>query len=123
MGHAMDVMAKLKLTDQQKQQVHELMMANQSAREETMVQMRKLHEQLRDQLFADAGPSGDTAGTVRQINEVHEKMLQSQVELHEQVSKVLDPEQRKMMRSMPMPGMMGMMEHGPAGAKKPAPKK
>lgn len=126
MGHPMEVMSKLKLTDQQKQQVHELMAANQSERQETMEQMRKLHEQLRDQIFADAGPSADAEGTARQINEIHEKMMRSQIELHEQIAKILDPEQRKTMRSMPMPGMMGMMGpmgHGPAMAKKPAPKK
>ena len=71
----------------------------------------KLHEQLRDQIFADAGPAGDTAAITKQIDDLQGSILQAQIELHEQVSKILDPAQRKKMREMPMP-MMGMMGRG-----------
>lgn len=105
--HARQVMEQLNLTDAQKQQVHQLMTGFMSKNHETMAQMEKLHQQLRDQVFADSGPTGDTSAIAKQINDLQAGMLQSQIELHEQISKILDPAQRKKMREMPMPGMMG----------------
>ncbi len=114
--HVEQMMTQLNLTDAQKQQVRQLMSANREKSQGVMQQMMTLHQQLRDQIFADSGP-GDTSALQAQIKDLIANMMQSQIELHEQISKILTPEQRKKMREMPMPGMMGMgmgmPGHGP----------
>lgn len=111
-GHAMDALASLNLTAEQKQQVQQLMTDTQAKNHDIMTQMRKLHEQLRDAIFADNGPATDIDATAKEINELQGRMLQSQIDLHTQIAKILDPEQRKKMRAMPMPGMMGQPPTG-----------
>lgn len=110
MEHAQEVMAQLNLTEAQKQQIHQLMSESQAKHKDVMQQMMKLHEQLRDQVFADDGPNeADAKATARQISDLQQDMMQSQIDLHARISKVLDPAQRKKMREMPMGGMMRMM--------------
>jgi periplasmic protein CpxP/Spy len=128
MGHGpgqgmgpMAALAKLNLTDEQMQQVHKLMAEAQSKSQATMDEMRKLHEQLKDQVFADSGPSDEAKATAQKISELQATMIQSHVEMAGQVSAILTPEQRKKLREMPMGEMMGMM--GPGGMGHSAPMK
>ena len=111
-GRGMGPMAQLNLTDEQKQQVQQLMADAQTRHQGVAEQMRKLHDQLKAQIFADGGPGGGVQATVQQIAELQASMIRAHVEMQEQVSKLLTPEQRKKMREMPGSGMMGMRSMG-----------
>jgi Spy/CpxP family protein refolding chaperone len=123
----MGVFTKLNLTPEQAEQVHKLMADAQAQQQPDMEQMHRLHEQLRDQVFAEAGPGGGAGATAQEINALQGKMMQAHVAMAEKVSAILTPDQRKRIREMPMEEMMGMagpMGHGaPKPMKKPAPKK
>jgi Spy/CpxP family protein refolding chaperone len=123
----MNPMAELNLTEAQTDQIHKLMAESQAKQQDVREKMQKLHEQLRDQVFADNGPADQEAkATAKEIRDLQADMMEQQIDLHEKIAEVLDPAQRKKMREMPMEAMMGMMMgHGPmAGPRKmPPPKK
>jgi Spy/CpxP family protein refolding chaperone len=109
------------------QQVHKLMADAQSKQQPEMEQMQKLHEQLRDQVFGDNGPTGNASATLQQIRDVQGRMMQAHLEMAEKLSGILNADQRKQLREMPMGDLMGMMDGhmgGPGAMKHPAaPKK
>jgi Spy/CpxP family protein refolding chaperone len=120
-GGPMGMLAQLNLTDQQKQQIHTLMMDAQPQQQADMQQMQKLHEQLKAQVFADAGPSGDAKGTAQEISTLQAKMMHAHIAIAEKIAAILTPDQRKQVRDMPMDGMMEMM--GMGGPMHPGPPK
>jgi Spy/CpxP family protein refolding chaperone len=113
----MGMLARVNLTAQQKQEVQKLMTDAQPQMQADMQQMQKLHEQLKAQVFADGGPTGDPNATVQEISALQAKMMQAHVALAQKISGLLTPEQRKQVRDMPMEGMMmgmgGPMHGGP----------
>jgi Spy/CpxP family protein refolding chaperone len=124
-GGPMALFARLNLTDDQKQQVHKLMAGEQQKQQGVMEQMRKLHDQLRDQIFGENGPTGDAKATAQEINRLQGEMMQAHVDMAQQVSAILTAEQRKQIRDMPMGELMGMvpMGMGQRGGPPPQPKK
>jgi Spy/CpxP family protein refolding chaperone len=104
----MAVMARLNLTDEQKQQIHKLMADEQQKQQGAADQMRKLHDQLRDQVFGENGPTGDAKATAQDINRLQGEMMQAHVEMAQQISTILTAAQRKQVRDMPMGELMGM---------------
>jgi Spy/CpxP family protein refolding chaperone len=126
-GGPMAALGKLNLSEDQMQQVHKLMADAQSKQQPEMEQMQKLHEQLRDQVFGDNGPTGNASATLQQIRDVQGRMMQAHLEMAEKLSGILNADQRKQLREMPMGDLMGMMDGhmgGPGAMKHPAaPKK
>ncbi len=115
MGGPMGMLAKLNLTQEQKDQVHKLMADTQAQQQADRQQMQKLHEQLRDQIFADGGPSANAGATAQDIGALQAKMIQAHVAMAEKISAILTAEQRKQLREMPMGDMRGMMGPGMMG--------
>lgn len=118
-------LAALNLSDQQKQDIHKLMMDAQPQMQASMEQMDALHDRLKAEVFADNGPTGNTSAIAQEANALQAKMIQTHIALAEKFSAILTPEQRKQVRDMPMDALMGMMGmgmmHGRGGA--PPPKK
>ncbi len=125
-GGPMAALGKLNLSDDQMQQVHKLMADSQPQQHADMEEMRKLHEQLRDQVFADNGPTGNATATLQQIGAIQGRMMQAHLAMAEKLSGILNADQRKQLREMPMGDLMGMMDGhmgGPGAMKHPTAKK
>jgi Spy/CpxP family protein refolding chaperone len=122
MGHGgmMGPMAKLNLTDAQKQQVQAIHKEERATMQADAQKMRDLHQQLRAAIFGDNGPDQNTIATLKtQLAAAQMAMFDHMIATQEKVAGVLTPEQRKQMREMPAGMGMGheMMRHG-GGPKK-----
>jgi Spy/CpxP family protein refolding chaperone len=104
---------KLNLTDEQRQQLHELMQAEREASKDTGGKMPELQRQLHEAIFLG---KGDVNAIAEQINELQAKMLAARIAHQQKVSAILSPEQRQEMAKMrPIGPGRGAMEPGRGG--------
>lgn len=104
---AMGMLRNLNLTEDQRTKIQSLTQQNRQAHQGDMQKIRDLQQQLKDAIFADAGP-GDTAGLQQQIAALQAKLEGHRIDLQKQIAAVLTPDQRKQVREQPGPGF-GMM--------------
>lgn len=99
--------AKLNLTDQQREQMQQLMQAERESNKELFGKMPELQRQLHEAIFLN---NGDVNALARQINDLQAQMLQARIAHQKKVADILTPEQREQMAKMPAdrgPGPMG----------------
>jgi Spy/CpxP family protein refolding chaperone len=96
----------LNLTQEQRQQLQQLMQAEREANDQIAGRMPDLQQQLQEAIFVG---KGDVATIAGQINDLQAKMLQARIAHQQKVAAILTPEQREQMAKMrPMgPGRMG----------------
>ncbi len=92
---------KLNLTDEQRQQLQQLMQAEREANKEIAGTMPELQRQLQEAIFLG---KGDVSVIAQQINELQAKMLAARIAHQQKVSAILTPEQRQEMAKMPPMG-------------------
>ncbi|HSK10332.1 MAG TPA: periplasmic heavy metal sensor [Vicinamibacterales bacterium] len=102
---------RLNLTQEQRQQVQQLMQAEREANREKAGQMADLQRQLREAIFRG---EGDASAIGQQINELQAQLLQARIGHMQKVAGILTPEQREQMASMPARGP-GAMRPGKRG--------
>jgi len=104
---------KLNLTDEQRQQLQQLMQTDREANKEIAGTMPDLQRQLQEAIFLGKGDVGVIA---EQINELQAKMLAARIAHQQKVSAILTPEQRQEMAKMPPMGPgAGAMGRGRGG--------
>ena len=96
-------MQHLNLTDDQRTKVQSLMEQQRQAHQGEMEKMMDLQQQLKNAIFADAGPA-DTTGVQGQIAALQAQLEADRINLQKQVALILTPDQRKQVRDMPGPG-------------------
>ena len=105
---------KLNLSDEQRQQLQQLMQAEREANREIAGRMPELQSQLQEAIFLG---KGDLNAIAEQINAAQAKMLQARIAHQQKVAGILTPEQREQMAKMrpmgPGPGPMGRGGRGP----------
>ncbi len=107
----MGMLRHLNLTDDQRTKIQSLMQQQQQAHQTERQKLVDLQQQLRNAIFADAGP-GDTAALQQQIATLQSQLQADRVSLEKQIAAVLTSEQRKQVREMPGPGFGPMMGRG-----------
>jgi Spy/CpxP family protein refolding chaperone len=98
----------LNLTDQQRTQVQAVMEQHRQATQDSAKQMADLQQQLKDAIFADAGPNDAAIAQVKGQIAVLETQLQAgRIDAEKQIAAILTLDQRKLVRDMPGAGLLG----------------
>jgi Spy/CpxP family protein refolding chaperone len=105
-GHGPDgemhwrALEQLDLTDDQREQIHQLLTDHRNAMKEPREQMRARHEALQDLLRSDTVDEDAIRGAVMAGAEAHADIAVAQARLHQQIQAVLTPEQREKAEQM-----------------------
>jgi Spy/CpxP family protein refolding chaperone len=103
------MLSKLNLTDEQRQKVLAIQEEQRKKNWAAMGDVRAEQYKLRSLYGADKVDADKVAEQQKKVDELRRQLLKSRVEAHNQVSAVLTPEQRKLLRQHG-PGMMGDIE-------------
>jgi len=106
----MRMMRQLNLTDDQRTKIQSLMEQQRQSHQGDRQKLMALQQQLKNAIFADAGPA-DTTALQQQIQALQAQLEADRVNVEKQIASILTTEQRKQVRDMPG-GFMGM--GGPA---------
>ncbi len=106
----MGMLRQLNLTDDQRTKIQTLADQHRQAMQDQAQKMRDLQKQLKDAIFADAGP-GNTDAVQQQIAALETQLQSDRIAFEKQIAAVLTADQRKQVRDLPGPGF-GPMGRG-----------
>jgi protein CpxP len=107
-GPGPGMMLHLNLTEQQRTQVQAIMEQHRQATQDSAKQMGDLQQQLKNAIFADAGPNDAAITSLKgQIAALEAQLQAGRLDVEKQIAMLLTPEQRKQVREAPGAGPFG----------------